>query len=31
MVIMEGAACDSLRAGDVEDVTVVHGCPVTVD
>jgi hypothetical protein len=30
-VIMEGASCDSLRAGDVEDVTVVHGCPVTVD
>lgn len=30
-IVFDGASCDSLRAGDVEDVTVVHGCPVTVD
>jgi hypothetical protein len=26
-----GAICDALRAGDVVDVVIVHGCPVTVD
>lgn len=29
-VTFTGAACDSLRAGDVSDLVIVHNCPVVV-